>query len=169
LELRKLFERESLDFLQKNAENSLKNLKQFSFSDLEIVSKSAQKVCAKLAEKMRSQIQDEELGDVVVNVRGQLESDDYSFRSHMDLLTFFQQGLGKYKDEPWLQEKDMLNKDIGKDITKAKTEVQKGLFEVLFPQGHKLRDIELRGETFFQRSKLNKIWEVSTIVKTTVY
>jgi hypothetical protein len=155
LELRKLFEKESLDFLQKNAENSLRNLKQFSFSDLEIVSKSAQKVCATLAEKMRSQIQDEELGDVVVNVRGQLESEDYSFRSHIDLLTFFQQGLGKYKNESWLQEKDLINRDIGKDITKAKTEVQKGLFEVLFPQGHRLRDIELRGEAFFQRSISN--------------
>lgn len=148
-----MFEKESLDFLQKNAENSLKNLKQFSFSDLEIVSKSAQTVCAKLAEKMRSQILDEDLNDVVVNVRGQLESEDYSFRSHVDLVTFFQQGLGKYKEEAWLHERDLVDRDIGEDATRAKTEVQKGLFEVLFPQGHRLRDIELRAEGFFQRSR----------------
>lgn len=169
MELRKLFEKESLDFLQKNAETSLKNLKQFSFSDLEIVSKSAQKVCAKLAEKMRNQIQDEELGEVVINIRGQLESEDYSFRSHIDLVTFLKQGLGKYKEESWLQEEDLMKRDIGEDFTKAKTEVQKGLFEVLFPKGHRLRDIELRGEGFFQRSKLNKILEHFLIVKRTVF
>lgn len=135
---------------------------------MEIVSKSAQTVCAKLAEKMRSQILDEELGDVVVNVRGQLQSEDYSFRSHVDLLTFFQQGLGQYKDQAWLQEKDLVNRDIGKDSTKAQTEVQKGLFEVLFPQGHRLRDIELRGEGFFQRSRPYQTPEASAIAKTTV-
>ena len=129
-------------------------MKQFSFSDLEIVSKSAHKVCAKLAEKMRNQIQDEELGEIVINLNGQLESDNNLFKTHKDVVNFFKQGLGKYKEDSWLHKNDLIKKDIGKDDTKAEAEIQKGLFEILFPKGHRLRDIELRGEGFFQRSKI---------------
>lgn len=158
-----------MNFLQRNAEQSLKNLKHFSFSDLEIVSKSAQKVCAKLAEKMRDQIQDEDLGDVVVNIQGNVKSEDHPIRSHLNMLNFFQQKLGKYKNEPWLQEKDLIKGEITEDMTVPKTEVQKGLFEILFPWGHRLRDIEIRTDMFFQKSKSHKIREAFGTVKITVF
>ena len=166
--MRKLFEKESLDFLQKNAEKSLKNLKHFSFSDLEIVSKSAQKVCAKLAEKMRNQIQDEELGEILVNIQGKFKSEGHTFKNHKEMISFFQQRLGHYKGKPWLQEQDLKNEETGEDFTEAKSEIEKGLFEILFPEGHRLRDIELRGDVFFQRSESDKPSEAFDKVKTTV-
>ena len=118
---------------------------------------------------MRDQIQDEDLGDVVVNIQGNVKSEDHPIRSHLNMLNFFQQKLGKYKNEPWLQEKDLIKGEITEDMPVPKTEVQKGLFEILFPSGHRLRDIEIGTDMFFQKSKSHKIREAFGTVKITVF
>ena len=156
-QLYKLLQKKSIDFLSLNAERALRNLTQFSFSDLEIVSKSGQTVCAKLADKMRNKMLDEELQDVKVSLQASLtpkkEEEGLSSKEAlsevlMEMLKTrtceseegvpFRKGKGYLRPEEvrLLQQKGDSQVHFG---------IQKELLKVLFPEGFNVKDIELNG------------------------
>ena len=159
----KLLQKRSIEFLQKNAESALQNLTQFSFSDLEIVSKSGQTVCAKLADKMRRKMLDEELPDIDLSIQGELNLSDSALLNKdifqvEGLRTFLLDSMKeKTKDitdalpmragQNYIKIEDL--KDLkriqrGQD-SNLEFKLEKGLLKILFPEGFNLKNIELNG------------------------
>ena len=170
----KLLQKKSIDFLYSNAERAFKNLTQFSFSDLEIVSKSGQTVCAKLADKMRNKILDEELPDVKISIKGDLnpEKESVSNLKTKEILSKYlmnimknneeQQGVPFKKGQGYIKPEDINYLQVKEEST-LKFGIQKDLLKVLFPEGFDLKDIELNAADFqFEdKRKISSISEQS--------
>jgi hypothetical protein len=172
--LYKLLQKKSIDFLYSNAERAFKNLTQFSFSDLEIVSKSGQTVCAKLADKMRKKILDEELPDVKILIKGDLkpELESVSNLTSKELLSKYlmnvmknnkeQQGVPFKRGQGYIKPEDINFLQV-KEESSLKFGIQKELLKVLFPEGYDLKDIELNGDMleFEEKKSISSISEQS--------
>lgn len=170
-QLYKLLQKTSVDFLHSNAERAFKNLTQFSFSDLEIVSKSAQTVCAKLADKMRKKVLDEELPDVKIVIKGQLHSElqNVGKLAEKEMLSEYLMNLMKSEDDqgvPFRQGQGYVHPaDINVVQMAGDAQlnfgIQKDMLKVLFPEGFNLQDIELNGKDLVLESNGHNIAPIS--------
>lgn len=170
-QLYKLLQKTSVDFLASNAERALKNLTQFSFSDLEIVSKSAQTVCAKLADKMRKKVLDEELPDVKIAVKGEIHSEvqnvgdlagkEVLSRYLMEVMKGEEdQGVPFREGQGYLRAADVNWLQVHRE-SELRFGLQKDLLKVLFPEGFNLKDIELNGKDTFLENNSQDIVPIS--------
>jgi hypothetical protein len=173
-----LFQSKSVSFLHQNAERALYNLKNFSFSDLEIVSHSGQTVCAKLAEKMRAKMLDEQLEDVHLSFQGQVQGpfsqeflNNESFSQQNSLKTVLDKIVNAEKANSRLSHwhSSQMNYFAENEIRLKRSnqesisfQVQKPLLDTLFPGGFKLKTVDLDSSLDHSRND-TQINEISQI------
>ena len=86
---------------------------------------------------MREKTIDEELSEIRINLKATAEE----IKDKDKLLTILENGSGFSKGNKWLTTENILIDNIENEQIIS---VKKKLLEVLFPEGHQLRNIELK-------------------------